>query len=623
MATKADFGVTAELNIDEASLRAAAQKISSTIKNAVKTARGTLPHTYTSAIDHLSGVATTAPNTYAGVAAYDTLARIVSGEANKAKTSTAYIQAKAVEGELREKKNIAQRAINRSVNKGVNYSGAFNTFLAAQEELEEARSSGNRSWIKRASANVVNAASAAMGFQYAGVRSAEDSQKLTAAMRDLTRVTKTNAAATIAATTALSAGLSFAGQALPSYWGQRVTRNMFATKSAQIERETAAGQSIGSVAGAVLGAAVGGAITSGAGGQIVGAQIGSNLGSLIGSLSGKHSEKEWEAQQVNINRYQGRLRALGLYGGAYSPTFGNAVAELGQASAGDVENMVGNSQTLAARMMFGQVGDMEMLLYSLMPNYFAAAMAGASDAELAAAYTRDLNALDPSLRLWVGSMVGGGSAGMVAFSQDKYSGRVIANAGQHRMTDTTMMRFGSGYQNGSVTRGVINAATESATFRAEVDKVAQWEDNAGIYERDSSIPMLIVDKDGNVIAANSDDLKGLKEEGKVKGVGDSWLARAKAWANRQGRWAGLSKDGAVSSKEDLSADEFEEIQSLLNSRDPKKVAAAIGRLNQGFQQETKRIIVDLKIDGVTQKVIDILGDETSVSKEISLFNLGR
>ena len=34
-------------------------------------------------------------------------------------------------------------------------------------------------------------------------------------------------------------------------------------------------------------------------------------------------------------------------------------------------------------------------------------------------------------------------------------------------------------------------------------------------------------------------------------------------------------------------------------------------------------IVDLKIDGVTQKVIDILGDETSVSKEISLFNLGR
>ena len=57
------------------------------------------------------------------------------------------------------------------------------------------------------------------------------------------------------------------------------------------------------------------------------------------------------------------------------------------------------------------------------------------------------------LRLWVGSMVGGGSAGMVAFSQDKYSGRVIANAGQHRMTDTTMMRFGSGYQNASVTRG--------------------------------------------------------------------------------------------------------------------------------------------------------------------------
>ena len=67
--------------------------------------------------------------------------------------------------------------------------------MAAQEELEDARSSGNRSWIKRASANVVNAASAAMGFQYAGV-SAEDSQKLTAAMRDLTRVTKTNAAAT-------------------------------------------------------------------------------------------------------------------------------------------------------------------------------------------------------------------------------------------------------------------------------------------------------------------------------------------------------------------------------------------------------------------------------------------
>ena len=31
--------------------------------------------------------------------------------------------------------------------------------------------------------------------------------------------------------------------------------------------------------------------------------------------------------------------------------------------------------------------------------------------------------------------------------------------------------------------------------------------------------MLIVDKDGNVIAANSDDLKGLKEEGKLRALG--------------------------------------------------------------------------------------------------------
>ena len=70
---------------------------------------------------------------------------------------------------------------------------------------------------------------------------------------------------------------------------------------------------------------------------------------------------------------------------------------------------------------------------------------------------------------------------------------------------------------------------------------------------------------------NSDDLKGLKEEGKLRALGIVGWRGAKAWANRQGRWAGLSKDGAVSSKEDLSADEFEEIQSLLNSRDPKRL----------------------------------------------------
>lgn len=623
MASTADFEINAGLNIDDASLNAAAKKVHAAISNAIKNAGMGVPSALPSMVAYASQPAST--GSVAALSHLEKVLRTAERTALKYGDGAAATVAGAGAETMRLEKNYERRGLNQSVN----YKSARDRFEKGLAQLDIAYASGNRAFIKDTRAQALSAARAVLGIDFQGHRSAEDTKKASDAVRELTKATKMNSAALLAFTSGVAASIGFVGQAFPSYWGQMATRNVFAAQTAYNERVKAGGQAAGGVIGGVLGAAVGGALTGGMGGQIVGAQVGSSIGTLTGGLLGEHRQKQWESQQKTISDVQARYKALRMYGGAYSPTFGMAVGELGLASASDVEGMVGNSQTLAARMMFGQVSDNEMLLYSLMPNYFAAAMAGASDAELAAAYQRDLMGLDPSLRLWVGSMVGGGSAGMVAFAQDKYSGDIISRGGFYHGTDQILVGYGSGYQAGSVDRAALNAHALQGQAQADMIKAAQLEakgQGEGIYRRAGSVPMM-VEVDGRMISTNSKEYEDLVNTGTIdQKPKRPWFG---PWVQRQLRGAGVSDKfldkwgGVAGTKEEMSTEAFERKARKAQSG-KQGTLAQLDEQEAEYRKRHTTIVIYNQIDGdtVSQKVLDIMGDETAVSNEISRFNLG-
>ena len=621
MASKPDFEVNAGLNIDDKSLNDAAKKIHAALSNAVKSAGLGVPRGFATTVAYGAQ-----PTSYGSVVAQSHVERLLRSaerEALRSGNTEAAIRTGSAAMQVHQGINYGRRKLNQDVN----FKAAQDNFVAAQERLAKAYDSGDRVAIKEAKRAALSAARTVSSSAFAGVEGYDaTSKEALNVIKDLTKATKFNTAALVAVNSAVAAGLGFAGQALPSYWGQMATRNLFSARTAYNERVTAGGQAAGGVIGGVLGAAIGGALTSGMGGQIVGAQIGSSIGSLTGGLIGKSRQAEWESQQKSISDVQARFKALGLYRGAYSPTFGAAVGELGQASASDVEGMVGNSQTLAARMMFGQVSDNEMLLYSLMPNYFAAAMAGASDAELAAAYTRDLNALDPSLRLWVGSMVGGGSAGMVAFSQDKYSGGVLSRGSWYHGTDHVLVSYGGSYQAGSVERGALNAHAMEGQVRADLNKAAKAEASGtmeGIYSRVAPVPQMIM-ANGEMVSTNSKEYQDMVEAGVIGDPGKA--SGVRAFLQRNLNYVGIPTGwlgGRVDTKENMSIEAFESAAYAAQSGKKGKLAE-LDAQEEEWRKRHVTVVINNQIDGdtVSQKVIDIMGDETAVSNEISRFNLG-
>lgn len=621
----ADFRVVSEVDVDDKSLQKAAAKIHETLRAAIKNAGMAMPSGLLSTTRVAAG-----PTSAASVAAQQQIVRhMQAAERIAARNGDSIAAARA--GEL---KILAQQDLNlgrRSLNAQVNYQTAQQNFSNAQKELQDLYSGhASRAEIKQARMSVLAGARRILAPEFRDVRSEDDAREARKEIRRLTNAMAANTAVAAGLTTAYSAGMAFIGQALPSYWGQMATRNLFAHTEARNERIIAGGKAAGSVAGAVGGALVGGLLTGGMGGQIVGAQVGSQVMGMVGGLLGEKGKADFKAQKRTITDVQSRFKALGLYRGAYSPTFGGAVSELGQATFADIEGMVGNSQTLAARMMFGQVSDNEMLLYSLMPNYFAAAMAGASDAELAAAYQRDLLALDPSLRLWVGSMVGGGSAGMVAFAHDRYSGGVLSQAGFYHGTDQIMVGYGSGYQAGAVERGTKNAITIKNQAMADMNKAAQLESKGeayGIYKRQGSIPMWI-EVNGQMISTNSKEYDDLVASGAITGGGTG----LRSWAQRQARFVGISDrvldaifpgEGVEGTKESMSVEAFER-KARRAERADVATTESLDEEMEWRRRHVTQIVLNNIVEGgtATQKIIDIMGDEAAISNEISRFNLG-
>ena len=362
----------------------------------------------------------------------------------------------------------------------------------------------------------------------------------TKALGGLTKVAVAAAGAfAVAATNTYAANLQ-------TEWDENISRSTFGHMAAAAQRKKNTGKLVGGTGGAAVGAAIGaaaaGAVSYGAlsgVGATIGAGIGGSVGSTLGELPGIEDEKRLESVKKSIAQVQQRYKAAALYRGRYSVGFGEAVETTGMASASDVQNMVHNSQTLSARMMFGQVGDDEMLMYSLMPEYFAAAMNGASDAELAAAFKSSVEKLPPNLRLWAAERVGGGSAGMLAYTQTPVYEGTQAAAAEYRELDAAQMIAGKGFLHGSVQRALQTGYAQFNKFRDDIQYLTEDNPNGtyGLFSvtpgsKDSAVlSELLFGKTFNNYSSIDDieneyrDIMHKKEDARERGMG---AARAAA-----------------------------------------------------------------------------------------------
>lgn len=195
-----------------------------------------------------------------------------------------------------------------------------------------------------------------------------------------------------------------AGSMLESYWGESIPRNTYASRQAYLSRVTTAGKIGGSVLGGVLGALIGApfglsAVTGG---------IGYGAGGEIGQLFGKYGETKYKADIKSSSDMMARLRNKALWGNEYNTYFAKALTDVGIANGESaMGGLADRSMSMRARMMLGQVGEQEMLYMSMMPNYYAALMAGVTGPSLLNIYKRDLDAIgDPSMKYLVGQSIG-------------------------------------------------------------------------------------------------------------------------------------------------------------------------------------------------------------------------
>lgn len=226
---------------------------------------------------------------------------------------------------------------------------------------------------------------------------------------------------------------------LESYWGESISRSVWGSRQAYASRVGTTGGVLGGLLG---GAAAGFGIGSGGFNPGTGA-IGAVIGGVVGALSGTYMKKKIESDIKSSDQMMARIRNKSLFGSSYNTYFADAMTFN---TGGDgMAELAGQSMSLRARMMLGQVGEMDMLYYSMMPNYFAALMNGVTGPELAQIYKNDLNAIgDPSMRYVVGQAIGGTNAFAMAnnpYFNSIYSGTV----GRAAQYETAAGKMETGY----------------------------------------------------------------------------------------------------------------------------------------------------------------------------------
>lgn len=228
-----------------------------------------------------------------------------------------------------------------------------------------------------------------------------------------------------------------------SMWAQDAARNVNASNMAYYQRWENGGQIAGGALGAVVGALIGGPI-----GAVIGA---SGIGGLAG-LWGNYKQKELEGVLKTVATATSSRRDFLTFGGRTGYSLGQASESAGFGSAGDLNNMRWTGQTLPGAMALGMVGEQEMLMLSMMPEYFAALMNGADASTLAQAYSTSVNRLPAQLKPLVSTSVPGGSQGMYANALDPQYATFLGHSREFALHDRYFNAVSDQVMAGSIQR---------------------------------------------------------------------------------------------------------------------------------------------------------------------------
>lgn len=247
--------------------------------------------------------------------------------------------------------------------------------------------------------------------------------------------------------------------------------------------------SIGNTAGGGIGAIIGGIIGSfigGPAGTLVGAafgqQLGSGAGGAVGGAAGdwwgKNITRELSSQDDFIKSY----RWSSLYGNRLlRDRYAALVETTGMASSADVEGLANASTTIGAAAAFGGISDQQWLALSMHPNYFAALMNGASEAELLTAYRKDAEALGPGMAQYFVGSLPGMNENLRAFAMSPLLGYTNADI-QNVLGQQGVMDL--------VRRRGINAAYER-TQKDYAERLKTWGDEySDVLEANPNLPSL-------------------------------------------------------------------------------------------------------------------------------------
>lgn len=245
----------------------------------------------------------------------------------------------------------------------------------------------------------------------------------------------------------LSAGSAGATMYYQSKWAQDAARNVTASNMAYYQRWESGGQIAGGAIGAIAGALIGGPI-----GAIIGA---TGLGGLAG-LWGNYKQKELEGVLKTVATTTGARRDYLMFRGTSGFAMGQAMEDAGFGTASDLNNMRWTSQTLPGAMALGMVGEQDMLMLSLMPEYFSALMGGADAATLAAAYQKSVQNLPVQLRPLVATMAPGGSQGMYVNAIDPQFNNFLGYSHDMALRDRYFVAASERTMAGSIARSQKN-----------------------------------------------------------------------------------------------------------------------------------------------------------------------
>lgn len=169
-----------------------------------------------------------------------------------------------------------------------------------------------------------------------------------------------------------------------------------------------AGAKAGGAAGTAIGSVVPGVgnIVGGIGGAIIGG-VG---GALATGFAGKpardiKAEEHTQSVAAKAAKYRGLYGATSGRGGYH---FADTVERTtgGIVSAGSIQQLAANSQEFATALAFGGVSDQQLMGLSMLPNTYAAYMAGASQEDVLRAYMADIQGMDPGLASYATKLAG-------------------------------------------------------------------------------------------------------------------------------------------------------------------------------------------------------------------------